>query len=642
MSLDLLPSTDAAPSAATPQENVSLESVAQDSLPQNSLPQESLPQDSLPSDGLPQDDLPSDSAEAAGPFADVPSRLRPALEARGFKTLTSVQAAVLDAEVEGRDLQISSQTGSGKTVALGFVLASPLEAAPSGKGPLALIIVPTRELATQVCKELTWLFAEIPGVRVASVTGGNPAFRDRQLLARRPQVLVGTPGRLLDHVKTRKLDLSNVRELVLDEADEMLDMGFREELEGILDSTPETRRTHMVSATFPTGIQSLAHRYQRNPFAIEGTRLGEANRDIVHEGHLVQPQNRYAALVNLLLRANGDKTLVFVQQRAETTDLASRLEADGFAALPLSGELAHSQRVSTLAAFRAGRATVLVATDVAARGLDVPDVRTVIHTALPLDAQVYTHRSGRTGRAGMRGRSVLLAAPNRRRRVARILSDAGVELNWRPVPSAADVRAHLAASARKELEKDLEVILADGAPPEQLEHAEQLLAEGRDPAQLVAALLTRLQPARRVEPNVIETPRVSPDRGRHERPHRDRTPRDLSSPSRNGLAPKPNGGRSGDMVRFFVNWGVNQGAKPNRLLAAICRRGNVKGTDIGSIAIHPNASTFDVSAQVAERFERLASRRDPRDPRTRIRRDRSVMPSSGPFSSKSSTAPGPR
>jgi ATP-dependent RNA helicase DeaD len=233
----------------------------------------------------------------------VPERLRSALKERGFDSLTAVQSAVLAAEVEERDLQISSQTGSGKTVALGFVLATPLEAERDGSGPDALIIVPTRELATQVCTELSWLLAGLPGVRTASVTGGTPVFRDRHMLSNKPRVLVGTPGRLLDHVTSGVLDLSGVRELVLDEADQMLDMGFREELEGILDKTPSTRRTHLVSATFPDGIRRLAARYQRDPFSIEGTRLGDANQDIVHEGHLVHSSDRYTALVNLLIQA---------------------------------------------------------------------------------------------------------------------------------------------------------------------------------------------------------------------------------------------------------------------------------------------------------------------------------------------------
>ncbi len=555
-------------------------------------------------------------------FAGVPEPLRAPLEARGFDRLTAVQRAVLEAEAGGRDLQISSQTGSGKTVALGFALAPRLIAERAGEGPEALIIVPTRELATQVCEELGWLFAGLGDLRVASVTGGSPVYLDRKLLERHPRVLVGTPGRLLDHVTSGVLDLGNVCELVLDEADQMLDMGFREELEGILDKPPDGRRTHLVSATFPAGIQRLAARYQREPLAIEGTRLGDANQDIEHRGHLVQLQDRYAAMVNILLLAGGERTLVFVERRSDAVEVAERLESDGFEALPLSGELAQSQRERTLAAFRAGRVRVLVATDVAARGLDVPDVATVIHTAPPIDAQVYTHRSGRTGRAGKRGTSILFAPPNRKRRVARLLADAGVELQWLPIPPAAQVREELERRNRETLERELDLALAAGPKSTHLQHAEDLI-QGRDATELVAALLGRIEPAQKVEPRDVETARP---KERCEGPQRqDYGKRKGMGPGRGfagGTRPRRSQHGNGNAVRFFVNWGVNQGATPGRLLAAVCRRGEVSGEHIGSIAIHPNASTFDVRADVAERFERLAGRRDPRDPQTHIRRDR--------------------
>ena len=590
-----------------------------------------------------QDD--SAPASPASSFDALPAPLRRALEGRGYTELTAVQQAVIDAGLGERDLQISSQTGSGKTVALGFVLAAGLleEAEASqreGYGPEALIIVPTRELANQVCEELGWLLAELPNCQVTSVTGGTPVYRDRQTLSRRPRILVGTPGRLLDHIRTRVLDVSGVRELVLDEADQMLDMGFREELEGILDGTPATRRTHLVSATFPEGIRRLTASYQRDPVSIEGTRLGESNKDIEHVGHLVDNRERYAALVNLLLETDGERTLVFVERRSDAVEVATMLEGDGFAAMPLSGELVQSQRERTLAAFRAGRASVLVATDVAARGLDVPDVATVIHTAAPLDSEVYTHRSGRTGRAGKAGRSVLITSPNRKRRVARLLSDAGVQLKWLPVPSAQQVRDNLANRARQRLETELDSTLAEGAPEHHLAQAAELLAT-REAAPLVAALLARLEPADRAQPKDIQAHEApSPawvdkrklQRGRSDGPssYRNDGP---STYRREAPARVQRDGRElrdhrdhDNSVRFFINRGTNQGATPSRILASVCRRGEVNGSDIGSIAVHPNASTFDVHKSVAERFEQLAGRRDPRDPQTLIRLDRGPKP----------------
>ena len=581
---------------------------------------------------------PASSPSAALPIDGLDARLRAALDGRGFTELTAVQDAVLVPGVEGRDLQISSQTGSGKTVALGFVIAAGLpeeaDADSVRLGPEALIIVPTRELANQVAEELSWLFAGREDVGVHAVTGGTPVFRDRQFLRRRPRILVGTPGRLLDHVRSRALDLGSVRELVLDEADQMLDMGFREELEGILDTTPKTRRTHLVSATFPEAIRNLTARYQRDPLALEGTRLGDANQDIEHIGHLVDPRERYAALVNLLLEADGERTLVFVERRSDTAEVASLLEADGFASLPLSGELAQSQRERTLAAFRAGRATVLVATDVAARGLDVPDVATVVHTSVPLDAQVYTHRSGRTGRAGKTGRSILIAAPNRKRRVTRLLNDAGVDLRWEPVPAAAEVQARVDARRRARLTAELEEALGKGDEIEHLAHADELLADV-EARNIVGALLARLQPKDTGRARDVRTQSAPRD---EYRPYRDSNSSQYSNagpsryerpdrrPIQRGSSNRPDRSQPAGSVRFFINRGLNQGATPSRILASVCRRGEVTGSDIGSIAIHPNASTFDVNADVAQQFERLAGRRDPRDPETLIRLDRGPKP----------------
>ncbi|QDU84670.1 ATP-dependent RNA helicase DeaD [Planctomycetes bacterium Pla163] len=584
--------------------------------------------------------------ERTGPFARVPKVLVGALEGRGFDSLTLVQEAVLAPEAVGRDLKISSQTGSGKTVALGMVITQSLltPRTDDGRGPDALIIVPTRELAQQVREELHWLFANIDGAHVLVVTGGTPVHADRTRLKRGARILVGTPGRLLDHVSSGVLDLSAVRELVLDEADQMLDMGFREELEGILDGTPSDRRTHMVSATFPDGIRRLAERYQRDALELEGTRLGEANANIEHQGHLVRGEDRYNALVNLLLLGGEQRSLVFVERRAEALELAELLEGDGFSALPLSGELAQSQRERTLGAFRDGRANVLVATDVAARGLDVPEVALVVHMAPPIDGQIYTHRSGRTGRAGLSGRSVLFAHPSRRRKVARILGDAGVDLTWLPIPGAAEVRKVVQARETEALKARIAESLTAEPDAGRLEAADALLAE-HDARTLVAALLARLEPSGRAAARDVEVMRPVDDRRADGTRQRNTWREDRSSNQgerygndRGGShgsrsdGPRHSGGerrpRVSDMgtVRFFMNYGNNQGATPGRLLAIACRRGDVTGSDIGSIAIHPNASTFDVNADVAARFEEQAGRRDPRDPRIMIRRDRDGGP----------------
>ncbi|TFH21184.1 MAG: DEAD/DEAH box helicase, partial [Myxococcales bacterium] len=337
---------------------------------------------------------PTVACSGSSPFEGLAKPIRKALTKRGFAELTEVQSAVLASGAADRDLQISSQTGSGKTVALGMVLAPRLlEAAAAGGAARtlrALVIVPTRELAVQVSAELRWLYAAVPGLTVECVTGGSSVGQERYRLERKPTVVVGTPGRMHDHISRRAIDCSSVAEVVLDEADRMLDMGFREELEAILDATPSDRATHLVSATFPSAIQKLARKYQNNPLAVEGTRLGDANEDIEHVGHLIRLHDRYDAIVNLLLLAKDERTLVFVNTRAEASGLADQLAGDGFAAAPISGDLEQFQRTQTLDAFRNGTKKVLVATDVAARGLDIPEVAMVIQTDAPLDGESYT------------------------------------------------------------------------------------------------------------------------------------------------------------------------------------------------------------------------------------------------------------
>ena len=438
-------------------------------------------------------------------FEGVPAQLASAMQRRGFSSLTAVQRAVLEAECEGRDLRISSQTGSGKTVALGIALARHFIAAPTSgpsAGPSGLIIVPTRELAAQVREELRWLYEEIPALRVEVVTGGMDLWRERKLLAQKPGLVVGTPGRMLDHIRNGALDCSHVEHVVLDEADQMFDMGFREELEAILEALPSERRSHLLSATFPPQVRQLANRFQRDALHLEGTRLGAAHEDIEHIAHLVRPNEWYAALVNLLLLTEGARCLVFVRRRVDTGELAERLAGDGFVALPLSGDLAQGQRTRTLNAFRNGSVPILVATDVAARGIDVPDIDTVIHLEPPSDAEMYTHRSGRTGRAGRKGRSVLIVPPFAQRAVERALYGARVKAEWQPAPTPDKVRKAIEKRARRQVRALLD---AETGPTEtQTGYAAQLL-EGRDPAAVVATLLRFAIPALPREPMAVNT-----------------------------------------------------------------------------------------------------------------------------------------
>ncbi|MCC7398198.1 MAG: DEAD/DEAH box helicase [Planctomycetes bacterium] len=541
---------------------------------------------------------------AADDLTAAPEALRAALQRRGFSTLTAVQHAVLDADDGATDLRVTSKTGSGKTVALGFALFSTL-IDPARKGPTTLIIAPTRELAMQVKEELAWLFADLAGVTCDVVTGGTSVANERQRLRRRPTVLVGTPGRLLDHLGDGALDLSSVKQLVLDEADQMLDLGFKDELDGILEHLPAERRAHLVSATFPVEVLALADRFQRQPLHVQGTAAGEAHGDIEHVVCEIGGRDHYPALVNLLLLAGEERTLVFVRTREDTATLADKLSADGLPALPLNGDLAQAQRTRTLAAFRRGAVRTLIATDVAARGIDVPDVTMVVHVDPPIDAATLVHRSGRTGRAGQKGKSVMFVTRGAKPRARRLYHDAGIRPLLQPVPGATEVKARQLARA---VEAAQAAIAAGALDDAQRQAAAELLRD-RDANEVVGALLRQSLAATRTP---FDLQGGMPEAGPARR-------RETTAPGHTAVAPRavaevPLPPATGDWVRFRINWGVRDGADPRRILAHVCRRGDVDNRAVGNISLGANSSTFEIHREVAEGFRQRAFRPDRRDP----------------------------
>jgi ATP-dependent RNA helicase DeaD len=497
------------------------------------------------------------------PFDALSPPIRAAMQRRGFEQLTPVQQAVVEADPGGRDLRISSQTGSGKTVALGLALAPALtEAGPTseGRGPRALVLAPTRELAAQVARELGALYADLK-LEVQVVTGGTDPVRERRALKRRPTLLVATPGRLLDHVRGGAVELSGVHHAVLDEADQMLDLGFRDELDAILELLPSDRRLHMVSATFAREVLRFADRCQKDVLHLQGSRLGDANADIDHIAHLVLPQERHAALVNLLLAdhaSGGGSWLVFVRTRADTTELAELLVEDGFSAMPFSGELSQSQRDRTLSAFENGLVKVLIATDVAARGIDVRNISHVVHYEVPSDAESFTHRSGRTGRAGQKGRSILLVAPSRERRARDILKRARVEASWQPVPDAKRIEKTAIKKTRRALHARLDA--GEEAAAKQLEYARGLL-EKHDPAMVVAVLLDMVRTDLPRDPTTVRALEPRGEGSAVPGPRRDRWGRDGWDGRRDH---GPRRGRDG---------GPKAGSGPRRSKFANARRG---------------------------------------------------------------------
>ena len=347
-------------------------------------------------------------------FENIPPLLDEALTARGYTALTPVQTAVIAEEAVGRDLVVSAQTGSGKTVAFGLAMAPQIfdgGLVSLAREPAALIIAPTRELALQVSRELMWLYAKA-GVRIATCVGGMDASKERRTLNQGAQIVVGTPGRLRDHLERGALDLSALKVAILDEADEMLDMGFREELEEVLNATPEGRRTLLFSATMPKPIVSLAKRYQHDALRISTVGEDRGHGDISYQVCTVAPPDIENAVVNLLRLHEAETAILFCATRENVRRLHASLTERGFNVVALSGEHSQSERNQALQALRDQRARVCVATDVAARGIDIDDVAVVIHYAPPLDVKTYLHRSGRTARAGKDGWAVTMAEYN--------------------------------------------------------------------------------------------------------------------------------------------------------------------------------------------------------------------------------------
>lgn len=487
--------------------------------------------------------------------------LADALEARGYTTLTAVQNAVTTPETEGKDLLVSAQTGSGKTLGFGLAIAPGLLGGADHFGraeaPLALVIAPTRELALQVKRELAWLFEKANAV-VASTVGGMDMRDERRSLARGAHIVVATPGRLRDHITRGSIDLSALKAVVLDEADEMLDLGFREDLEFILDNAPADRQTLLFSATVPAAIAKLAKSYQKDAVRIATTSGASQHSDIEYHAYQVSARDGENAIINVLRFYEAPNAIVFCNTRAMVNRLTTRLSNRGFSVVALSGELSQSERTHALQAMRDGRARVCVATDVAARGIDLPNLDLVIHAELPTNQETLLHRSGRTGRAGRKGVSALIVPPSARKKASRLFGWAKLTAAWSDAPSAEAVSA-----------KDEERMFANtdwGATPS-------------DKDQTVIAKLTE-----RFTQDQIAAAYLRSYRERHTAPEE---LADVGEPAK----PRESFGPS---VWFSVAGGRAAGAEPRRLLPMLCKLGNLSKDDIGAIRIQPEVSVFEL------------------------------------------------
>lgn len=581
-------------------------------------------------------------------------RLTQSLHSRGFTELTAVQTAALEPSAADCDLRITSRTGSGKTVAIGLALRPLFEvfsrSDDTAAGPRALVVVPTRELAKQVRDELTWLFEQYD-LRIACVTGGSSYRDERRALAARPGIVVGTPGRLIDHIGRGTVPCTSVATIVLDEADRMLDLGFAEDIDAIFAAAPNRTRTHLVSATLAPEVMRLANRFQNNPRHVQGTRPGEANADIEHLVHVVPTQYRVDALINVLMQEPEERTLVFVKTRLDVGSVAQQLTDAGFRVATLSGDMEQQARDRALGAFKQDKVRVLVATDVAARGIDVQGMTRVIHLEPPMDPDSYTHRSGRTGRAGQKGSSIVFVAPERQRQLRALLAQARVSARMLPLPAVDTLQRAADDRTLAELSDCLDAF-ADESRANRI--AAELLRDN-DATKVVAMLVARTKhrgPEPREIPNFAlperepkgrrterragkfadEMPRSRAQLSRQVEPNRgtptNRAPATKRFPEGLPLGRKfdkdmplhqrRHAGTLDGWGMFQVSWGQLQGADPRRMLAVLCRRGNIRGTDVGAIRIGPTSTIVEVRNQVAADFAVRAKQPDPQAPKIRI------------------------
>ncbi|MCC5955633.1 MAG: DEAD/DEAH box helicase [Natronohydrobacter sp.] len=495
--------------------------------------------------------------------------LKEALTERGFDTMTDVQEAVTAPELADADLLVSAQTGSGKTVGFGLAIAGTLLGDDERFGPpalpLALVIAPTRELALQVQRELAWLYAKT-GAKVVSCIGGMDARDERRALDRGAHIVVGTPGRLRDHIMRGAFDMSDLRAVVLDEADEMLDLGFREDLEYMLGEAPEGKRTLLFSATVPPAIVEIAKTYQRDAVRVTTISRGVQHSDISYQVVKVAASDAEHAIINLLRFHDAPASIVFANTRATVARLAARFANRGLSVVSLSGELSQDERSHALQSLRDGRARVCVATDVAARGIDLPNLDLVIHADLPMNTEALLHRSGRTGRAGRKGVSVLIAPDRAAGKAERLLKWAKINAEWVNPPTAEEIlaldeqRLRTAPVWEGELTED------------EIRFAAELLAE-RAPEEIAAACL-RLYRAGLSAPEDI-----------------DLTP--------NPKAARPERAEFGPSVWFELSVGQDKRAEARWLLPMLCRAGNLDKSSIGRIKVQTSTTAVEIAATAA-------------------------------------------
>ena len=510
----------------------------------------------------------------------------------GFTAPTPIQQAVIPPIVAGRDVIGQAQTGTGKTAAYGLPLLHRLDR--QHRGVQALVLAPTRELAIQVAAALQQ-YGRGVGARVLALYGGQSYQQQLRSLRERVEVVVGTPGRLLDLMEQGNLDLGGVRTVVLDEADEMLSMGFVEDIESILDRIPPERQTLLFSATISRRVLGLSKRYLRDPETVSVTPEQLTGASIEQRYYLVNPQDKVAALTRLIEMETIDSALVFARTRLGTGELANQLSTRGYAAEALNGDLSQDARIQVLNRFRAGQVKVLVATDVAARGLDIDDISHVFNFDLPDDPEVYVHRVGRTGRAGREGVAITLLSPRERWLLRRIEEYTRFRMTRAELPTIQQIENHRQALILEQLE----VWIRRGRCRREREMVDLLMETGHAPEDIAAAALKLArgeEKKRPIEPvTPIKEEQLRTQQRKNERPVR-RTGREGAPAGRRG------GERDRDMVAVRLDVGRDDGIGINHVVASLSHYSGISGSQLGKIRLEATSTLVDVPESLVGRL----------------------------------------
>jgi len=525
-----------------------------------------------------------------------------AVTALGYTTPTQIQLDVIPLLMAGHDVIGQAQTGTGKTAAFALPI---LQNLVTGTGAVqSLILAPTRELALQVAQAFEQ-YGKYQQTTVLAVYGGQAYDRQIRQLRRGVDIVVGTPGRLLDLIKRRVLDLSAVRTVVLDEADEMLSMGFIEDIEAILKETPNGRQTALFSATLPPAIRSLSSSYMHDPKSVTVQRKHLTVSSIEQRYYLVNESDKLAALSRLFEVEEITSALIFVRTRVSAGELANELGVRGFPAEALHGDLSQEAREHVLNRFRQGQVKVLVATDVAARGLDIDDISHVFNFDLPLDPEVYVHRIGRTGRAGKSGLAISLLTPAEQWRMRKIETYTRQPTVRMTLPTVDEILKR----RETQLVSQMEVWLRRGRYQREREIVAELVEAGHDPAEIAAAALKLARGEEKQRPiSAISEVREQRDsRGRRE-PRRDGG--NANAPAYNRREPSRKVGRSSHeqgMVRLSLGAGKAHGIRPNDIVGSIAYHANIPGNTIGAIHIEDQHTLVDVPEQFVAQLLAKAS-----------------------------------